>query len=1161
MTKSKSEKSSPQAQTKSPTNGAPEKTNSPKHGVVRNVLEPGFDLPLAFRVSLQSHSPTELESEAEDRRLRGAKATAVEAFLAKLPAARVNHAARNGLDSLNFEPTDSLVDKLKKLGSDGVSLAKTTFRERFGFSLRQHFIHTLPRDTGFVNILAFLAFGHNVGPEVAVGEAIIPTTVNDSNVLTALGNGVKDNHRDNLIRRYGKAFGGLGLGQDSGEDRHVLREHLMHAYGGIIDKLTNDDDTILAQSLALLDHDLTTAEMIYFKSLAVRGTHAKDVINLIQSTWRQGFSAFTQLSADWENFVRSRRGWKVPPPGKSWTNHSLKEALTDRFLGELSFEDRDIVLAIFDAYSAEAAVRASHASDSEEDKLEREEDLQIRAAKATLEAASSAFTSLANDEQIHKTIAFISQIWQARIARARRAKNIARVEQLERMFHDEYFIILGHKGAQSTLQARKTAVLLTIKDSLLDQVWAECQLGNYPEAIKLVTTGWMRGQMAQFHLDAATPRVEDGVIIRPAVAPGLLLPGKDAQFWRFFTLTNDKSPQPSPRAGANRLFIELGGSGLGGLDRRSDKSDSLLVGVHEFLKELQSLNPILLENVLSSFLERVDSATKPGRSREGFVAFLEHDLKFEQATNFENIRSLLIPPTNAKETSAQAHRELDAREKGIASGVVRFGLDVYADFTGERTRRVVERNLYLVDNLASDQADVQIRANEATDSKALLKERTAEFREALGRYINEQTAITDLISGAIELGVELGLSYLTGGQGLASVLSSIASTVLKQLTQEALLGENYQFYSPANVGDIIKTAVSAALFDVVDVRGKIENALEIEHSDLYRRFLESPKESRLLNAALGSNREGQAKILMNAFQNATGGIVDGIITTFTQFTTDALLLDKYPTPQTMAAELRRIAIYALSRAAHAPWTASDNPAGLKNDLLKFDDRLKVNYTFKLWVKELEGTGKKVAELLASDTSNLTIWEILEKVAPANVKGVITSYLKAYASAKGQQRRASARISEIHEILGTDKAGYDELARLLAHSLNLDVAFKQHQEGGAAVNRGVLARAQAKAKAKNAPVPEDEKALAGTPEAANLKKISATLVEYAGAKKQQQVRELIIEARKLFGEEGKEPKRTAAWLHGLTLPGRLADPKLTEVDREWLRSMDAVEQSF
>ncbi len=1098
-------------------------------GQITHILEPGFDLPLAVRVGSQRPQIEELESVTEERRQRAAVQGQVEAFLATLPDVNENFGTAERYAARSYENPKVFADQLQALGDVGIDLAKRLFRERSGFPLRTHLIHRLPHDPDFVRLLALLEFGYDKGREVRVGQAIIPDRVNDADVLPAIESAVKARHRDHFVKRYGKAFRGLGLGHDEDEN-NVLREHLERAWGGVLGFLTNDDDAFLKRALALIDHDLTTAEKIYFDSLAIRGTHTKAVIDAIQETWKQGFDKFDELVQDWEKFVHSRRGWK-DQQGKPFADVGLKEAL----ISELSFEDRDLVLVVFREYEKAKQGGAEKTNESDEDKLWRSEDLQVETALQTIQVAGSALSIFTNDDQVQQSILTITQIWDKRIARARLSRNKETIQQYTRLWERQRKELLAwvrdpRVASQSELQTKKTRLLLTGTETLLDQVWAECQIGNYPEAVKLVTNGWIQGQMAQLNQEAKQPKEDQGEVVRPTIVLELLLPSTDTQYWRFVTLARDTSDRPSARAGASRLYVELGGKVGQGLERKTSRADSELTSAYEFLAAIQKSDPKLQSDVLRAFVELIGFTRQSKDPTDDFVTFLEFELNFEQATQFEKLRALLLPPKTAEETREQLHRERNARETGIAAGTLRFLTDAYAEVTGERTRDALDRSVEAIDDLVNGSGEKQVEANDAPNAQVLLDQRTGDFRDLLGRYSSEQAVIVDFVAGAVELAFELGLSYVTGGQGVASVISSIISTLANQFTQEALLGENYQLYSPSNVSSVVKNAVGAALFDVLDLRGKIENALELEHTALFRRYLESAEESGFFrNLALGAGKENQAKVLLNAFQNATGGVADGLITTFTQFMTDALLSEKYPTPSAMALELERISIYSISRALHARKTAFANPGVYKEDTLDFAKRLDANFTFKLWVKELEGTGKKIAEVLASDTSNQTVWDMIERVATPEIKGFITSYLKAYASAKGQDRAASARLSEIKEILGNDKAAYEDLARALAEHLDLGVAFERHQAGGEAQQRGVLNRAQTREAAGQRPIPRTLEDLAATPYAAELKQISANLIEYAGAKKQQPAREAILAARKLFSEEGVDPRLTRQWI--------------------------------
>jgi hypothetical protein len=148
-------------------------------------------------------------------------------------------------------------------------------------------------------------------------------------------------------------------------------------------------------------------------------------------------------------------------------------------------------------------------------------------------------------------------------------------------------------------------------------------------------------------------------------------------------------------------------------------------------------------------------------------------------------------------------------------------------------------------------------------------------------------------------------------------------------------------------------------------------------------------------------------------------LADNTVKSVVNVAVDSVLQPRIPTADVLAAESYKFFLNTLGRAVHGPvGTYKVNP-GSVHDFMNFAQRYREIFLFKTGVKLTEGVTKKVAELAASDTTNMSWEEIFQTIGTTVLKGTITNLTKSVGSGIASARLASNRIAMVRRLIYED----------------------------------------------------------------------------------------------------------------------------------------------
>jgi hypothetical protein len=279
----------------------------------------------------------------------------------------------------------------------------------------------------------------------------------------------------------------------------------------------------------------------------------------------------------------------------------------------------------------------------------------------------------------------------------------------------------------------------------------------------------------------------------------------------------------------------------------------------------------------------------------------------------------------------------------------------------------------------------------------------------------------------------LAIGAFTSGVGWSAVVQQVGALIAKQATQELLLGSGNKLVSNENLKDLIVTAVSASIDEFVDVRKRIADVVDFENTQWMERMIRN-------------GRKDFAGKVGNSLQNLGGGLAEGMLNTLTRTTLDAMLLQKYPTAETLAQDFYTLILQSAGRALHAPLgTDKNNPGSYADYSISFKDRLKKNMIFKELVKLCEVNGRKTAEWLAMDTRNMTGLEVFQKLWGSNLRSMAsTTLIKSVGSAAQGHRRGKKQLALAENIETRNKGSRERAINELMDSDKMKQAYEWHR---------------------------------------------------------------------------------------------------------------------
>jgi hypothetical protein len=674
------------------------------------------------------------------------------------------------LDWLNQE--EKALAALRGHGPAMRSLIQQRFCQRHGLDLAAYLRSQLDGDW-LVRAFALLHSYNDLEQHTRLALALIPPGVRSEEVLQVLSD-VAVGRRRELKALYELAFRQIGQG--------TLDRDLKAKLSG----------WRLQKSLALLDRDLTDADHLYFNSLAIVGTHTREVIELIQRRWANP-GTFGELIQQWDDYVTNHKHWSPDPP---WTTLTLYEAMDS----ELSGEDWLLVKAVLASYYKLKAGESQGKT-----REQAEEEARLQAAEDSLTATTTGERwwqgAGTNEAQAFRAITEIRKIWEDRIARndeGAAARWAARRAQLERL--------LAGETTRGSTEDRQVQLLLKGKTTVggtapADEVYLASQAAEYDRVVQLVTQTWAEGKMAALITGAATPVLgPGGETLRPSYRLELIVPVTNTETWKRVILLTDARLDDATR-GANRLEFEV--------DQGDDDSD--LKKVHQLLVGIRA--PGLRDAVIATYVKQRGLPTSGGATQ----AFLDHVRdRYASSYSYWLLLDLLEKSSDPTELYRRGLGRKAASETGFFHAIVQHFAERQDRETGEDTRAVVEESLatlaYVAQHQQGDPALATMqRLAGAADVKGLASKEYEGFTARLDRLRAQEQAIAEAIATAIELAVEAALTIATAGMAGGALLASLASTVAGMVAREALLGQDYTLTSRENAERIVAVFATAGM--------------------------------------------------------------------------------------------------------------------------------------------------------------------------------------------------------------------------------------------------------------------------------------------------------------------------------------------------------------
>lgn len=656
------------------------------------------------------------------------------------------------------------------------------FQSRHGQSLQSYLREQLDGDS-LVRAFALLTSTNYHEQHTAMALALIPLGTRDEEVFRILY-GLPEAGRRTLEEKYNEAFSTIGEGS--------LKLDLKGDLSG----------WRIEKSLALLHHNLTSAEDLYFDSAGITGTHTDSVVSRIQSEWARGPAAFAQFEHDWDHYVKGAGDWNNHTP---WTDMSLAQAMDS----ELSGEELELVQAVLTGYQQyQSGISVETGPLTEAQQLQRE-NIELQVAESTLTAATTGgYTGWGtNEPQVFSAVSTIRRIWQQRIERARQTNDTTHLQEYQQAWDQRRRTLLQFipsemdEGTADNQRVR----LLTVGDlTPADEVYLASQELDNDRVINLVTRYWAQGQIDQLLEQSQTPRTAaDGAVLRPTFDVTFTVPvtsGITAS--RLYTLTRrDKS---NVERGVLRLRLEID----------EGDSDSDLQRAYQLMSG-NEISPALRDGVIQQFAATYLSETEGDTPARKFLTYITN--RYQNSTACWNFRDLLDRTADPNELVRRAEGRLAASRTGILDAVLSDYVSDYDALTGEDTQAVTQESLERLRFIASrsranpDELTAMMAMSGAETPEALASMEYSAFQARLEEVRQLKRTIAEAIATAAELAVEAALTALTGGAAGGAFIASLSAAIAGMLLREAMLGQDYDLVSRQNLQQLVLAGAAPAL--------------------------------------------------------------------------------------------------------------------------------------------------------------------------------------------------------------------------------------------------------------------------------------------------------------------------------------------------------------
>ncbi|NEQ20279.1 MAG: hypothetical protein F6K28_13745, partial [Microcoleus sp. SIO2G3] len=825
------------------------------------------------------------------------------------------------------------------------------FQSRYDFSLRFYLKDQLDGDW-LVKAIALLDSSHTHDLHTAMALALIPLGTRDEEILRIL-NSLPLSGRQTLEERYNSTFFDIGEGS------------LKADIDGDLSGWSKE------KSLALLHRDLTSADHLYFDSVAITGTHTESVISRIQSEWDRGPSAFASFEQDWDQYVRNQAGWT----DEAWTDESLYDAMD----GELSGEEWEVVSAILRGlgnYQEQVGVEVGSLS---EEQLFQQEDIRLQVAQQTLTAATTGgYTGAGtNEAQVFRAVQEIHRIWQERIRRAELAGDTQRQQDYEQRWttrRQDLMVLIPDEMDTEGSEYQRVRLLTMGNLNLADEVYLADQDLDNDRIISLVTQYWAKGQINDLLSQAEEPRTdESGATIRPAFEVTFLITSNHGiQASRVFTLT--RADLNDAGRGARRLKLELD----------EGDSDSDLRRGYELLT-MPDISAGLRNAVIQIFAEENLSQIQGDSPTQKFLNYIVE--RYENSTTCYDFQDLLEPATDPQQMVERARGRHSASQSGWFDAALTPFVWSYDALSGEDTEEVVEESLDRLEFIAEqtgarpEELEAMLAMTGASDRQALASLEYTAFRARLEELRQLKRSITEAIAMTVEIVVEVALTVATGGAAAGALLASLSSSIAGMVLREALLGQDYDLISRQNAQQLV-TAIASHGFGSMG-RGFFADVI-------------NPENLQQLSRA----RAFMGEALTEAFTQANVQVIT------------AGFEGRYPTTEDIAARILSSMGSTLGAGSRGILSHGFNP-----EQMAMIERLRHSTIANITQNVISGVSEEGAELVRTGTGDLTGTDIAFRFGRRTAQSVGRGLTSGIGEVGGQEvasRRQAARDRQLED---------------------------------------------------------------------------------------------------------------------------------------------------
>ena len=735
---------------------------------------------------------------------------------APAPAASVDHLVEDLHSTLDNQGTTFNPENALKLLQEHTSQRddiRKSFQGKYSRSLRGYIKEMLIVDRDRqVKCFALLNSSNTLGQDTAMALAVL-SRYHDEEIFHILEHESLQG-RQVMEKNYNATFGKQNDSDQGFLGTGSLKEDLkaaspMHIWVG-------------QKSIAMLDHELTSAEHLYFDSVAIVGTHTDSVISRIQSEWSKGFANFAAFTLDWDNYVRNeKQWWKEKEP---WTRMTLYQAMDD----ELSGESWKLVQAVLDGYEKfkkglSASLNymptdqqtvdllqkgAGHAIS--EDDIFKQEEIQLQVAETSLKAAEGIISD--TTPQIYKAVETIQQIWQGRIQRVEAGLKVAldandvtkidlykqKIPSYKEQSETKQKALKASYAAEGPKGEESLHVLLLLSGGLnmADEVYLAGRHGENNEAhvMSLLISYWAQGKMTELLKQSDKPKEDAShTVLRPVFEVPLQVLTASDQLPKILYIA--KEGVDDATRGADLFSYELSkGNVDGDLKRGYD------------LLNTNGLNGTLRNQVIEKFVNATGTPIADGKYIDAFLNYAAK--KYNNSNTVWLFKDLLQPTTDPNELLKRAQ----GRQAATGSSILTEGTaeDLETKESIQRLELIAKSH-----NASSEemQGMIAMAGIDPTKGDALNQLATMEykaFQERLDELRTTREKIVEIVTTIGQLIAETVVTIVTAGAALPMLMASLAATAANIVAHKLLLPpEEYEALTLRNIGQLAVVLASA----------------------------------------------------------------------------------------------------------------------------------------------------------------------------------------------------------------------------------------------------------------------------------------------------------------------------------------------------------------